>query len=203
LAPGEERGIRFTRQEYGKRNRLRIGGGRRERSAGNYDDGDECDAVYGDGIGDGALGTAYGGNSVHLRPTEFYDCGGLDGVRGGRQDYGDDDAAHAGQRHAIPITGFADGATNQTFNWNVLSGTNPLIAQVAAPSSASAIDQDGSSSGSLVNFTIGGDGTITGSFSNGKTQALGQIALANFANVNGLQLDAQPITLRRWLRVQR
>jgi flagellar hook protein FlgE len=90
---------------------------------------------------------------------------------------------------AIPITGFADGATNQTFNWNVLSGTSPVISQVASPSVASAIDQDGSSSGSLVNFAIGGDGTITGSFSNGKTQALGEIALANFANVNGLQLD--------------
>ncbi|MFZ0535890.1 MAG: flagellar hook protein FlgE [Candidatus Sulfotelmatobacter sp.] len=90
---------------------------------------------------------------------------------------------------AIPITGFADGASDQTFNWNVLNGTSPLIAQVASPSTTSATNQDGSSSGSLVNFAIGGDGTITGSFSNGKTQALGQIALANFANVNGLQLD--------------
>src|SRR5262249_15686358 len=31
------------------------------------------------------------------------------------------------------------------------------------------------------------DGTITGSFSNGKTAALGQLALANFANSEGLQ----------------
>jgi flagellar hook protein FlgE len=90
---------------------------------------------------------------------------------------------------AIPITGFADGATNQTFNWNVLDGTTPVITQVASPNSASSANQDGSSSGSLVNFAIGGDGTITGSFSNGKTQALGEIALANFANVNGLQLQ--------------
>jgi len=90
---------------------------------------------------------------------------------------------------AIPITGFADGASDQTFNWNVLSGTTPVITQVAAPSSTSAAQQDGSSSGSLVNFSIGSDGTITGSFSNGKTQALGELALANFANVDGLQLD--------------
>jgi flagellar hook protein FlgE len=94
-----------------------------------------------------------------------------------------------GDVKAIPITGFADGASDQTFDWNVLSGTSPLIAQVASPSTTSATNQDGSSSGSLVNFAIGGDGTITGSFSNGKTQALGEIALANFANVNGLQLD--------------
>jgi flagellar hook protein FlgE len=90
---------------------------------------------------------------------------------------------------AIPITGFADGASNQTFNWNLLSGTTPLLTQVSAPSSTSATDQDGSSSGSLVSFNIGSDGTITGSFSNGKTQALGQLALANFANVDGLRLD--------------
>jgi flagellar hook protein FlgE len=89
----------------------------------------------------------------------------------------------------ISITNFADGASNQTFNWNVLNGTTPVLTQVAAPSSTSSANQDGSSSGSLVNFTIGSDGTITGSFSNGKTQALGEVALANFANVNGLQLN--------------
>ncbi|MGD0570730.1 MAG: flagellar hook-basal body complex protein [Candidatus Sulfotelmatobacter sp.] len=72
---------------------------------------------------------------------------------------------------AIPITGLADGATNQTFNWNLLNGTSPVITQVAAPSSATAIEQDGSSSGSLVDFAIGSDGTITGSFSNDDTLA--------------------------------
>ncbi len=90
---------------------------------------------------------------------------------------------------AIPITGLADGASNQTFNWNVLNGTSPVLTQVAAASSTTSIGQDGSSSGSLVNFSIGSDGTITGSFSNGETQALGQLALANFANDNGLQLN--------------
>ncbi len=94
-----------------------------------------------------------------------------------------------GNVKAIPITGFADGAANQTFNWNTLSGTTPSLTQVAAPSNTSSIGQDGSSSGSLANFTIGSDGTITGSFTNGKTQALGELALANFANQNGLQLN--------------
>jgi flagellar hook protein FlgE len=90
---------------------------------------------------------------------------------------------------AIPITGFTDGATNQTFNWNVLSGKTPVLTQVAGASTATGLSQDGSSSGSLVSFNIGSDGTVTGSFSNDKTQALGQLVLANFANVNGLQLD--------------
>jgi flagellar hook protein FlgE len=89
----------------------------------------------------------------------------------------------------IPINGFADGATNMTFNWNVLSGTTPVLSQVAAPDSTTSANQDGSSSGSLESFAIGSDGTITGSFSNGETEALGQIALASFANNNGLQLN--------------
>lgn len=89
----------------------------------------------------------------------------------------------------IPIAGFADGATDMTFNWNLLNGTVPVVTQVAAPSSTSSTQQDGSSSGSLVKFTIGSDGIITGSFSNGKTQALGQLALATFANNGGLSLE--------------
>ncbi len=90
---------------------------------------------------------------------------------------------------AIPITGFSDGASDMTFNWNLLNAGIPVLTQVAAPSGTTSIDKDGSSSGSLVNFTIGSDGIITGSFSNGKTQALGQLALATFANNDGLQLE--------------
>jgi flagellar hook protein FlgE len=84
---------------------------------------------------------------------------------------------------------FADGAAPLTFTWDLYNNGTPLLTQVAAPSSTSSTTQDGAGSGSLENFTIGSDGTITGSFSNGKTQALGQLAVANFANVDGLQLD--------------
>jgi flagellar hook protein FlgE len=73
----------------------------------------------------------------------------------------------------------------------VLQGTSPVITQVSAASSTTGTQQDGISSGSLVSFAIGSDGTVTGTFSNGKTQALGQLALVNFANVNGLNLDGQ------------
>jgi len=89
-----------------------------------------------------------------------------------------------------PNTGaFADGASNLTFTWQLYNNGTPLLTQVASPSSTSSANANGGGSGSLVNFTIGSDGTITGSFSNGQTQALGQIALATFANNNGLQLD--------------
>jgi len=87
----------------------------------------------------------------------------------------------------IQATSLADGASDMTFDWNLLNGTTPVITQVAAPSSTSSTQQNGSSSGTLTNFSIGADGTVTGSFSNGKTAALGQLALASFANVLGLQ----------------
>jgi flagellar hook protein FlgE len=73
------------------------------------------------------------------------------------------------------------------FNWNLYNASNaPLITQVASTSVTSAAVADGYGSGSLTSYTIGADGTITGSFSNGRSAALGQIALANFANSQGL-----------------
>ena len=58
----------------------------------------------------------------------------------------------------------------------------PLLTQVASASTTTSALQDGYGSGALNDYTIGSDGTIMGSFSNGRTAALGQIALANFAN---------------------
>ncbi len=46
--------------------------------------------------------------------------------------------------------------------------------------------QDGSSLGTLSSFSIGTDGTITGSYSNGMMRTLGQIAIAMFKNPQGL-----------------
>jgi len=46
--------------------------------------------------------------------------------------------------------------------------------------------QNGYSSGTLSNFSIGADGTLTGNYSNGQTMVLGQIVLANFNDPNGL-----------------
>lgn len=46
--------------------------------------------------------------------------------------------------------------------------------------------QNGRSAGSLQSFAINSDGTLIGSFSNGLKQAIGRVALANFANPPGL-----------------
>ncbi len=65
------------------------------------------------------------------------------------------------------------------------SGVNGLT-QYAATSTAVMRDQNGYTSGSLQNFSIGRDGTITGSFTNGVNVPLAQISLADFNNPAGL-----------------
>ncbi len=50
-------------------------------------------------------------------------------------------------------------------------------------------------SGALQSFTINADGTIQGVFSNGQTRTLGQIALATFQNMQGLQLSGSNMFL--------
>jgi flagellar hook protein FlgE len=51
----------------------------------------------------------------------------------------------------------------------------------------SAIDQDGIASAKLSDISIGEDGLITASFTDGTTQALGKLLLANFSNPSGLR----------------
>ncbi|MDR0242549.1 MAG: flagellar hook protein FlgE [Burkholderia sp.] len=46
--------------------------------------------------------------------------------------------------------------------------------------------QNGYASGTLTTYSIGADGKLTGNYSNGQTAVLGEIALANFNNPNGL-----------------
>jgi flagellar hook protein FlgE len=61
------------------------------------------------------------------------------------------------------------------------------MTQYGAAFSVNKVTQDGYTSGKLSKFNTAKDGTIVGSYTNGKTSVLGQIALANFTNPNGLQ----------------
>ncbi|MBU9608402.1 flagellar hook protein FlgE [Burkholderia multivorans] len=72
-------------------------------------------------------------------------------------------------------------ATPQTLTLD-LTGTT----QYGGKDGVNNLAQDGYASGTLTTFTIGTDGKLTGNYSNGQTAVLGQIALANFNNPNGL-----------------
>jgi flagellar hook protein FlgE len=58
--------------------------------------------------------------------------------------------------------------------------------QLAQSSTLAPSTQDGYGSGTLQSFTVSNTGVVTGVFSNGQALALGQVALANFANPDGL-----------------
>lgn len=85
------------------------------------------------------------------------------------------------------------GALNIGFTVN--DGSNPMAiainhgssTQFGSAMSVSAQNQNGNTSGSLTGFTFSDDGMIVGRYSNGETNNLGQVALVNFANPNGLQ----------------
>jgi len=93
----------------------------------------------------------------------------------------------SGNVAGIKVNGLADGASTLTFAWQLYnaSGT-PVITQTAAASATSGKEQNGYGAGSLQSYSIDSTGVIDGVLSNGQTVALGQIALATFANYDGL-----------------
>lgn len=65
-------------------------------------------------------------------------------------------------------------------------GGSAGLTQFAGASSAVLREQDGYMAGELQSFEIDAMGTVMGSFSNGTTQVLGQLAVAEFSNPSGL-----------------
>jgi flagellar hook protein FlgE len=89
----------------------------------------------------------------------------------------------------ISFTGLADGAADMTLSFNVLgTGGSPTITQTDVASAASATNQNGFTSGTYTGFSVASDGTVNATFSNNQTLAVGQLALANVANPQGLDL---------------
>jgi len=66
------------------------------------------------------------------------------------------------------------------------TGTDGMLQQ-GSNSVLLTLSQDGFANGTLTGTSIGEDGLITGRFSNGTTQNLGQVALTRFINPDGLQ----------------
>lgn len=81
----------------------------------------------------------------------------------------------------------ANGAVNPlTVNMDFDSGTDAVSSFTDSASNLAAVFQDGSPIGTLGSFSIGEDGVISGSFTNGLTRTIGQVALAKFSNSAGL-----------------
>lgn len=89
---------------------------------------------------------------------------------------------------SFPLT---NGATSPQAITLSYTGTT----QYGAASAINSLDQDGYSSGQLTQYGVGSNGIITGSYSNGQTQTLGQIVLSSFVNPIGLN----PVGNNQWL----
>jgi flagellar hook protein FlgE len=61
------------------------------------------------------------------------------------------------------------------------------VTQYTTDQTVGVTTQDGYTQGSLQSWSIGQSGVITGTFTNGQSQQLGTIALANFSNPGGLE----------------
>jgi flagellar hook protein FlgE len=98
----------------------------------------------------------------------------------------------AGDISSIPLSfsGLADGAADLSISWNLLSSAGkPTISQEDTASAQSAAPANGHAAGVCTGFTIGSDGTVSATYSNGQAQAVGQLALANVTNLQGLTLQ--------------
>lgn len=67
-----------------------------------------------------------------------------------------------------------------SFDFGVVGSTNDGITQFAKTSQASFLGQDGFASGDLAAVSVNEDGSILGTFTNGQTRLLGQVATADF-----------------------
>ena len=95
----------------------------------------------------------------------------------------------------IQLGGLTDGAADLGITWDLYgsNGTGMITQSSSDASTAStavsATTQDGYASGTYRGFAIDSSGVVSASFSNGKTKVVGQIALANVANVQGLTIN--------------
>jgi len=86
------------------------------------------------------------------------------------------------------FTPLGSNALPLTFNFGGMS-------QYGGSFGVSGLTQDGYTSGRLNGFSTGSDGNILGRYSNGQSQLLGRVALANFTNPQGLQ----PLGNNEWV----
>jgi flagellar hook protein FlgE len=91
---------------------------------------------------------------------------------------------------SLAVGPFADGATSLNAKWQLSdSSGNSVITQTSSSSSNNATSQDGFAAGVLGTYSVLADGTVQATFSNGQTRAVGRIAVAAFANPQGLSMS--------------
>ena len=91
---------------------------------------------------------------------------------------------------ALSVGPLADGAQAITTSWQLFdTNGNSLVTQTASASSNNATTQNGFAAGTLSTYAVLQDGTVQATFTNGQTRAIAQVAVASFANSEGLLLS--------------
>ncbi|MEZ2146111.1 flagellar hook protein FlgE [Bradyrhizobium sp. DN5] len=99
----------------------------------------------------------------------------------------------------VSITGWTDGAADSTITMDLgtAGGTDGLTQYASGETTPSvnvtSIDSDGLSYGKLSSISIGKDGVVDATYSNGQTIAIYKIAVATFADPNGLAASSDGI----------
>lgn len=88
---------------------------------------------------------------------------------------------------AITIPAYSDGASGSSLTWNLKNADgSSSITQTSLASSFNSPTQNGQASGTLTSISVLSDGTIEGIYSNSQSSSIGQVAVATFANNQGL-----------------
>ena len=96
------------------------------------------------------------------------------------------------QAQTVSSANFTGATPNQPIAFNfgddIASGGTGLAGttQYASTNAVSATNIDGRASGKLTDVAVNSDGSITGTFDNGQTQKIAQVAVASFQNEEGL-----------------
>ena len=99
----------------------------------------------------------------------------------------------------ISVTGWTDGASDSTITLDLgtVGKTNGLTQYASSGDTPSinltSITSDGQPYGTLSNISIGKNGVVNATYSNGKTIAIYKIAVATFADPNGLSAGSNQI----------
>lgn len=92
----------------------------------------------------------------------------------------------------LTISNWPSGATNPAVTvdiWN--SGGSSNLTSYASSSATTATTQNGYAAGSVASMSVDQTGTLVGTFTNGQTMPLAQVAITTFSNVNGLQKQGE------------
>lgn len=90
----------------------------------------------------------------------------------------------------LTVNNFPSTGITQTINLNLgVEGQPGGVSNFGGPSTTGAITQDGSGAGSLTDVNIDQSGVLQGIFTNGRVLALGQLGIASFPNIGGLNRE--------------